>query len=491
MKSTVGLIGLLLCAMIVTVSCGDPKSEDPPARVAGVPQWFDDAKLGIFIHWGLYSVPAWAPIDDRFVEVVNRDGWYAALSSFDPAYAFAHNVYAEWYLNTLRCDDSATRRHHEETYGADFSYDDFVPIFNDAADAWDPDEWASLFADVGARYVVITTKHHDGFLLWHSETPCPTKEGYMARRDIVAELTDAVRARGMRMGLYYSGGLDWAWSDEVIDDFPKIFGTVIQEPEFVDYVDAHWRELIDRFRPAVLWNDIGYPQEADLDGLLAHYASVVPDGAVNDRFRMTGPDGERYSPHHDYVTPEYTSHTQTTEFKWETCRGIGYSFGYNVNDDERTYLSTEELIHLFVDIVSKNGNLLLNVGPMADGTIPAEQLERLEGLGSWLDTNGEAVFESRPWVRSEGTTGEGTPVRFTRRGDSLYAIVLGPISGGEIRIDDLVLAEGVVVDILGGDDDVTWRPSEGGVIIDTGSGLPEFPAGAIRLTPAHNVTVSG
>jgi alpha-L-fucosidase len=289
------LVGFLLFATPALYSCGG-ESSSLPSRVPGAPQWFDDAKLGIFIHWGLYSVPAWAPIEDNFVEAVGQVGWNEAIKTVDPRYALSRNVYAEWYLNTLRFDDSPTRQYHKETFGADFQYDDFVPLFNDAADGWDPDEWAALFADVGARYVVITTKHHDGFLLWHSRTPCPKKDGYMARRDIVAELTEAVRAQGMRMGLYYSGGLDWAFSNEVIDSFERISGTVIQEQEFVDYVDAHWRELIDRFAPAVLWNDIGYPQDADLDGLLAHYASVVPDGAVNDRFRKTGPDGRRHSP---------------------------------------------------------------------------------------------------------------------------------------------------------------------------------------------------
>jgi alpha-L-fucosidase len=147
------------------------------------------------------------------------------------------------------------------------------------------------------------------------------------------------------------------------------------------------------------------------------------------------------------------------------------------------------LIHLFVDIVSKNGNLLLNVGPMADGTIPPVQRERLEGLGQWLDTNGEAIFESRPWVRAEGTTGDGTPLRFTRRGDSVYAVFLGPVTGGQIRIEDLELDDGVVIDVLGGDHGVTWNPSQGGVIIDTGSGLPDSPAGTLRLAPADGVTV--
>src|SRR5438105_6394220 len=122
-----------------------------------VPEWFHDAKLGIFIHWGLYSVPGWAPEGADIDKQVAEKGWDAM---------FANNPYAEWYLNTLRVGDTQTRRHHAATYGENFSYDDFVPMFNQAVQKWNPDEWAELFQKVGARYVVLTTKHHDGFLLW-------------------------------------------------------------------------------------------------------------------------------------------------------------------------------------------------------------------------------------------------------------------------------------------------------------------------------------
>lgn len=160
-----------------------------------VPAWFHDAKLGIFIHWGLYLAPGWAPLTGELFEVAETIGWEAL---------FGQNPYAEWYLNSLRIEGSLTYRHHLETYGPDLSYDDFVPMFNEAIKRWDPGAWASLFRQVGAHYVVLVTKHHDGFLLWPSQRTSPYKKDYRTSRDIVGELATAVRDH-MRMGFYYSG----------------------------------------------------------------------------------------------------------------------------------------------------------------------------------------------------------------------------------------------------------------------------------------------
>jgi alpha-L-fucosidase len=164
------------------------------------PSWYDNAKLGIFIHWGLYSVPAFAqgtniPLEEALVQDGGRT-W------------FANNPYAEWYYNSLKIEGSSTQAHHIQTYGEDFSYWDFLPLFNEAIEQWNPDEMADLFAQTGARYVVLTTKHHEGFLLWHSQTPNPFLDHYYARRDLVGELTKAVRDRALRMGVYYSSA---AW----------------------------------------------------------------------------------------------------------------------------------------------------------------------------------------------------------------------------------------------------------------------------------------
>ena len=281
-----------------------------------VPNWFHDAKLGIFVHWGLYSVPAWAtPLGE--LGKVDWNQW------------FANNPYSEWYLNSLRIKGSPTEEHHFETYGKDFEYMDFVPKFNEEVATWDPTAMASLFADAGAQYVVLTTKHHDGFTLWPSEIENPNlaADRRSASRDIVGELTSAVKAAQMKMGFYYSGGLDWSFNPEPIDTVDKVRGTIIHTQEFADYTDAHWRELISKYDPTILWNDIGYPEITDLANIVADFYNTHPDGLINNRFEI----GKEGSPqrHHDCTTPEYSTMEEITDYKWETCRGLGYSFGYN------------------------------------------------------------------------------------------------------------------------------------------------------------------
>src|SRR5260370_39019490 len=173
-----------------------------------LPQWYAGAKLGIFIHRGLYSVPGWAPLSHP-----NHD--------FTSADYIKYNPYAEWYLNVLRVPGSPTEAYHKEHYGANFSYYDFAPTFNRESKKWDPDNMAAVFHDAGARYVVLTTKHHEGFTLWPSPTPNPSPslpEGKLhAERDIVGDLTAAVQKQGLKMGLYYSGGYDWTFNTGPIE----------------------------------------------------------------------------------------------------------------------------------------------------------------------------------------------------------------------------------------------------------------------------------
>ncbi|NLG51345.1 MAG: alpha-L-fucosidase [Chloroflexi bacterium] len=452
-----------------------------------VPEWYHDAKLGIFIHWGLYSVPGWAPLSGDITKIIAEHGWAAM---------FSRNPYAEWYLNSLKFENSATRKYHESTWGVDFTYDQFAPLFNQAVTAWDPQDWASLFQQVGARYVVLTTKHHDGFTLWPTAHPCPRKPDYYATRDLVGELTDAVRGRGLRMGLYYSGGLDWSFNETRIEDVNDTHSTIVQEPEFVAYANAHWRELIDRYQPALLWNDIGYPTAANLPELFAYYYNRVPEGIINDRFAQvttreaaTGDDmlASPQGRHYDIITPEYTSFPDIQTQKWETCRGIGHSFGYNRNEGDEQLISVEALIHLFVDIVSKNGNLLLNIGPMADGTIPANQRQRLEGLGAWLQINGEAMFGSRPWVQAEGRTAQGISVRYTQQGRALYATLLGSPTERQIRLEGLAADANATVQLLGRGGVLAWQQENADMVITLPENLPDSPAHCFKITPLPTV----
>lgn len=448
-----------------------------------VPQWFHDGKLGIFVHWGLYSLPGWAPISGDIDKQVAEKGWEDW---------FVNNAYAEWYLNTLRIGDTPTHRHHISTYGANFSYDDFVPLFNQAVEKWNPDEWAALFQRVGARYVVLTTKHHDGFLLWPSKLTSPHKpEKYATQRDLVGELTEAVRKRDMHMGLYYSGGLDWSFNEKPVRDIIDVPGTIVQSPEFVAYAQAHWHELIERYAPSVLWNDIGCPADMNVPELFAHYYNTMRDGVINDRWSQVQPDfdlsthemkGPPPVPHCDFTTPEYAAYADIVEKKWESTRGIGHSFGYNQNEGVENYLSVEDLIHSFVDIVSKNGNLLLDVGPTADGAIPDLQRERLLGLGEWLDVNGEAIFGTRPWVTAKGQTSDGIAVRYTQKDGSLYATLLGTPTATQVALEKLRVSDGSNVSLLGSPSRLTWTQQNDTLVLDEFA-LSNSVAPVVKITP--------
>ena len=442
-----------------------------------IPAWFDDAKLGIFIHWGLYSVPAYAPNAGELHEIIASGEW---------AKWFANNPYAEWYMNSYQIEGSPTQQYHRAKYGADFDYKDFVAHFNEAIKAWDPGAWARLFKQINARYVVLTTKHHDGFLMWPSQTPNPFIPGYHADRDLVGELGTAVNEQGLRMAYYYSGGVDWTFNPHVVQHITDLQKAVPQMPEYVDYANAHWRELIDRYNTNILWNDIAYPKATNLNELFAEYYNKRPDGVINNRFtqefRMDNV-GIVSDSHFDFETPEYTSFSEIRTKKWESCRGIGASFGYNQIEGPEQYQSVENLVRSLVDIVSKNGNLLLNIGPMADGTIPLMQLERLVGLGAWLDVNGAAIFETRPWQTAEGKTDGDIDVRFTQKGDTLYATLLATPAGDQFVLKGLQAASGTSIHALG-QAAATWQQTEDGLLVTLPDVLADAPAHALAIAPA-------
>ncbi|WP_225333576.1 alpha-L-fucosidase [Halomicrobium urmianum] len=387
-----------------------------------LPEWFRDAKLGIFIHWGVYSVPAWAPTD------ADIGGETAS-------------PYAEWYPYYMYEEESPTREYHEETYGEDVEYADFVDEWD--AEEFDPDEWASFFEDVGAGYVVLTGEHHDGFPLWDSHYAKYNAAEMGPERDLVGDLADAVREYGLKFAAsyhanynYYQPGFEGQFGHP---DFEK--GGPIEDaggpgPEYVDFMNAKHRELIRKYDPDLLWFDVPKAEGDHLNAkeLIADYYNRADergkDVAVNDR-ASTDAIGPTIDPenrgteeyHGDFVTPEYATFDDIRAEPWEGNRGIGHSFGYNAAEDEDDHLSAEELVHSFVDIVSKNGNLLINVGPKADGTIPEIQKDRLRALGDWIDVNGEAIFGSRPWAVAEDES-SAVEVRYTHCDGDLYATAL-------------------------------------------------------------------
>jgi alpha-L-fucosidase len=467
-----------------------------------VPDWYHDAKFGIFIHWSLSCVPAFAPTDKGDIMDILRNEGSRAM--------FANQPYSEWYLNSLRIKGSPAYEYHVKTYGADFDYYRFADDFNEALGAWDPAGWADLFKGVGAQYVVLVTKHHDGFLLWPSEHPNPMKPGLRASRNVVEELTGEVKSRGMRMGYYYSSPYDWTFTDKAITDLAMSLARAPASAEYIRYANSHWYELIDKYDPAVLWSDIGYPADTNINEIFAHFYNKRPDGVVNERWGQaskllrslvfvpgirqaidryatrlwlqghTSPPGV----HYDFTTPEYTSLSEISEEKWECVRGIGKSFGYNKQEVPDDFLSVPELVRLLVDIVSKNGNLLLNVGPKPGGEIPAVQVDRIKGVGAWLAVNGEAIYGTRPWKRAEGKATDGLDVRFTSKPDSLFAVLMEAPRGPEVTIESLKAPDGMVVELLGDGQPLDWEQSGNNVTVRLGGRQPDGPAVCFKMTPA-------
>lgn len=427
-----------------------------------LPSWYDDAKLGIFVHWGLYSVPGWAPLVHPEHDFSSQD-------------YINNNPYAEWYLNSMRLEGSPTHAYHRQHYGAGYDYYNFAAVFNREIKQWDPDAWARIFHDAGARYVVLTSKHHDGFTLWPSSTPNPTlpADRQHAARDIVGQLTSAVRKQGLRMGLYYSGGYDWTFVPGPIREAADYQKVKPQSEAYGKYADAHVRELIERYHPALLWNDIDYPKSGHPLEIMAEYYNAVPDGVIDDRFGVK---------HSDFTSPEYQTLDKISETKWEECRGLGRSFGYNRAEGEAETIAPEELIHLLVDIVSKNGNLLLDVGPEADGTIPPVQMDRLRALGAWLQQNGEAIYGSHPWKRAVGETAEGIHVRFTQKGPVVYATLLGQPKAGSITLKSVSSKAGSQIFLLGNTKPVAWSQQGDDIRVNLPSRLRGRYAYVLKIT---------
>ena len=453
-------------------------------RTHPLPEWYDDAKLGVFLHWGPYSVPGWAPRVPDIQELLVTSG---------PRRMLRENPYAEWYRNTMQIRGSPTARHHAEVYGDEYPYENFAKTFDDASAGADLDALAGLCAEAGARYVVLTTKHHDGFTLWPSAVRHPVEGEYHARRDLVGDLTSAVQHRRMRMGLYYSGGYDWPYNGATLRGAADV---VLASPAarsgYREYATAHVRELIDRYAPSVLWNDISWPAGGNLAELFAHYYNTVLDGVINDRWRETAPPkgplgrlalraGGRLlelvwpwiparrkrltfaSPRHcDFRTPEYETYQTVSERKWEMCRGVGRSFGANRAEPPEDIISETELIQMFCDVVAHNGNLLIGVGPRPDGTVPEPQRAPLRGLGRWLAVNGEAVYGSRPWVLAESSTSDGASVRFTKSGEGVYALVLGMPAGRRVSLRGIDGASVRRVRLVEGDELVDFSVDAGG-----------------------------
>ncbi|MDD4921609.1 MAG: alpha-L-fucosidase [Bacteroidales bacterium] len=363
-----------------------------------VPAWFEDAKFGIFIHWGVYSVPSWAITTGSI-----------------------YGKYAEWYwarLGTLgEKGEKSFVDFHSKMYGDKVKYQDFARDFK--AELFNPDQWADILKNAGAKYVVLTSKHHEGFTLWPSAQSTNWNSVDIGpHRDLCGDLSKSVKEKGLHMGFYYSL---YEWYNPLYKSNPT------------KYVDEHMmpqlKDLVTRYQPDVVWTDGEWEQTSDtwkstqFLSWLYNESPVKNTVVVNDRWGK-----ETRSKHGGIYTTEYDlihegdSKGLKFERPWEECRGIGGSFGYNRNENLENYETSEALVHILINKVGRGGNLLLNIGPTADGRIPVIMQQRLADMGAWLKVNGEAIYSSRKWDNAPAVTAK-TTVYYTKKGKDLYAIV--------------------------------------------------------------------
>jgi alpha-L-fucosidase len=396
-----------------------------------VPDWFRDAKFGIFIHWGPYSVPAFGN---------------------------------EWYSRNMYQPGKPEFEHHRQTYGpqTEFGYKDFIPLLT--GEHFDPDAWAALFREAGAQYVVPVAEHHDGFAMYRSELNPWNATAMGPKRDVIGELSQAVRDRSMVFGLsshraenwwFYNGGMTFA-SDVRAAKHTSLYGPAQPQhmppsTQFLEEWVEHTMELLDAYEPQLLYFDWWIHRPAYkpyLPHLAAHYYNLM---APTGRDPVLTYKDQAFPPGTAVEDVERGSSATLRPEPWQACTSISRkSWCYLAEDQD--YKTAQELTGVLADVVSKNGSLLLNVGPKADGTIPDQEQELLKQIGAWLATNGEAIYASRPWtVFGEGPTKMDSggfsefkqqpygprDFRFTTREGLLYVIGLAAPVNGRIEIRSL------------------------------------------------------
>ena len=500
------MLGLLLCFITgIALSAQDARRQElvktvdavaarGPFRPAWdsletyqVPEWYQDAKFGIFIHWGVYSVPA-----------------------FDN----------EWYPRNMYLPDQAAFKHHVATYGAQskFGYKDFIPMFK--AEKFNANQWAELFRKAGAKYVVPVAEHHDGFPMYDCTLTDWSAAKMGPQRDVVGELAAAVRKQGLHFGAsshraehwwFFEGGM--TFDSDVKDPhndglygpanprrLPGADRDTQPDQAYLDDWLARTTEIVEKYQPEVLWFDWWIEQpvfQPYLQRFTAYYynrgAEWKRGVAINYKLktfpeRAAVLDIERGQL--EALRPQF----------WQTDTSVGEkSWGYIQND---TFRTPDSLVHQLVDIVSKNGCLLLNVGPRPDGTIPDEVQKILLDVGEWLAVNGEAIYGTRPWkVYGEGPTQvvggsfkdtasrpfTSEDIRFTTRGKTLYAIALAWPENGKLTIKSLASGSGLYsgkinkVELLGSKAPLKWTQTAAGLVIELPAQKPSDYALALRI----------
>lgn len=441
------------------------------------PQWFDDAKFGIMIHWGPYAVTAYGGVAPN-------------------------ETYAEWfwwYSNNhfAGSDKSDCLAYRLETFGPDWDYDDCFPDFT--ASAWDPKEWVDLFADAGAKYFVLTTKHHDGFALF--DTGATTNRSslhYGPQRDIVQELFDAAATYqpDMKRGTYFSlpewynpdfgpygfsqydkvGSTNWLGisATNPFTNLTEPYTGRIEVDDFITDVQYPQMEtLAYRYGSDIMWCDCGTANET------AAFASAWWNQARAEGRQVVMNSRCGVAQAADFETPEYTTYSSAQRHKWESNQGMDpYSYGYNAATPEDAYMNASTIVYTLVDIVAKNGNFLLDVGPTANGTIVEAEAAHLRAAGAWIQAHAEAVFDTTYWFVQTQIADGSQEVRFTQTDEAFYVLFLeAPIVGedGYVWVNATVpVLDGDKVSLLGvnatGVEDLAWKTSDEGYLgISVGS----------------------
>ncbi|MCX5653664.1 MAG: alpha-L-fucosidase [Planctomycetota bacterium] len=465
MNLTVQFAGVF-AALLLTPLAPLDAAEDKPAQTsltaapmpeAGLTreqriQWWREARFGMFIHWGLYSIPAGV-----WKDKVHATG------------------YSEWIMFA----EKIPAKEYELLAGR------FNPVKFDAK------AWAAIAKKAGMKYMVLTTKHHDGFSMFRSRlTPYNVADATPFKRDVTRELSDACRDSGIRFGCYYSIDRDWYrpqgpgnnYKQNNVWDFPDS-----KKEDFDRYFEGFAKpqveELLINYRPDLLWFDeIDMKSDAQVEALYQAIRKLRPECVVNSRIKTCRFPARIPPPYCDYIsTGDNEIADKALGFEWENPGTMNTSYGYNQND--HNWVDAKEIVFRLVDIVSKGGNYLLNVGPTSEGLIPQPSIDRLMEVGAWMETNQEAIYGTSPWkVFRDGprldneaakaakqSTGSPVDIRFTAKGNSIYAICLAwPEKDVVVRalgnkgVPDKTIA---AVSMLGSKDEVKWRQTDDGLTL--------------------------
>ena len=448
---------LLMAALALLFATGATLAAADPAPGVGLTreqriQWWREARFGMFVHWGLYSIPAGV-----WKDKVHAEG------------------YSEWIMFA------------EKIPAKDYALlaERFNPVKFDAK------AWVETAKRAGMKYMVLTAKHHDGFSMFRSRlTPYNVADATPFKRDVTRELADACRDSGIRFGCYYSIDRDWYrpqgpgnnYKQNNVWDYPNS-----RKEDFDRYFESFAKpqveELLTNYRPDLLWFDeIDMKSDAQVEALYQAIRRLRPECVVNSRIQGCRFPKQIPPPHCDYITSgDNEILEKAIGFEWENPGSMNTSYGYNQND--HNWVEAKEIIFRLVDIVSKGGNYLLNVGPTSEGLIPQPSVDRLMEVGAWLETNQEAIYGTSPWrVFRDGppsdngaakAPGRGpdsaVDIRFTAKGNLVYAICLAwpekefaVRSLGRSRTPDKTIA---AVSMLGSNDDVKWRQTDDGLTL--------------------------